>query len=1233
MYPRSFAKLRQSIAFGMYYRRTVCGIAWVLTLGTGTAAWAMPSAPAGVIETGAPSFVVMGPEALGLSSAPTDIQVLPDGRVLAVSQRELAFGDGVRWETFREADDQPPIFASVAVDRDGQIYVGANRAIARVDLDGGGRWRLVTAAKLPASAVSENTDVAYVVSLSNQWCWYGGTDAIVSWKPGQEARIIGRVGGVEQIFSLGGDVFTSMESSVGLLRLNPDGTASRVLAGDNVVSETVTCAIPFGAGQLLVGTRTAGLRLFDGKAFRGFGPAGLLNNRHRITALCAAGGDLFAAAVDTVGVVFFDREGRTVQVLGRSFDHRLARVRQLRYSPVGVLWALLDDGVARIEFPSPVSHFEPLILSGLGFAQPVRHAGLLWIVADGLSMRGAYDAFGRLDRFEDDSPPGRFVFTLQDVEGHLFASSEKGTFVYTPRGWAAAFPTIINARIGAVRPGSGLMYYVARGEYGVIRQEGDGFVARRIPAPGLGDSYNTAVDSAGTAWLELGVSKIGRINFHGNDPVLQVFGASRGLGEGWIELYVLDGIARFHWGGHVYRFDEVLRRFVDDRELVDRYPQLARAGGRPVSDSLGRLWFTNPTAPDVIDRSGARPAEIPNIGFGPTEYTPEDDGVVWMFERRHLVRYDPRFPMAPKVPLRALITSVQLPVSNRQFFSPGPALEPLGHNDNSLIIHFAAPANPFAATITFEVQLEGLGTHWVSTGTAGSAAFNQLKEGDYVFHVRPVAGGTVRGGEARLAFTVKTPWFRSTFAWIAYVVSALGMVGLAIWLSSYLQHRENVRLEHLVAKRTGELNAINAQLGRQVAETTEKSAALAASEERYRLLNAELEKRVTERTAQLEATLEQLAQSRKMEAMGQLAGGVAHDFNNVLTAMLMQIGLLSANPELSREVAGSVGQLEIMAKRAANLTRRLLTFSRQQVVQIRVIELDAVVENLLTMLRSLLPENIELIRRRPPEPLWIEGDSGLIEQVVTNLCVNSRDAMMPKGGRITIAIARVTLGEGAASANVDARPGVFVRLTVEDEGSGMDAATLQHIFEPFFTTKEMGTGLGLATVYGIAKQHHGWIEVQSEVGRGSAFHVFLPEVKAAKADAPAAAPEARKADGCILLVEDEGPVRIVAARILKKFGYRVLEAVDGEDAIRVWREHAGEIDLLFSDMVMPKGISGLDLGTRFKTERPDLKVVITSGYSVDLTSERVLSGPGVVFLAKPYFVDGLLKVLRECLES
>ena len=1197
----------------------------------------MPSAPEGAVETGAPSFVVMGPEALGLSSAPTDLHILPDGRILVVSQHEIAFGDGARWDTYLGEDDQLRIISQVAVDDEGQIYTGANDAIARIDLSNGGRWRFTEVAKVPRETVAENLDLSSVATFPNHWYWFGGTGAIVSWKPGQAATIRGNVGGVGKVFTLGKDVYASEDTSGGLFRLGAGTAPERVSAADVLVSETVTCAVPFGSDQLLVGTGSVGLKLFDGKSFRPFGQAGLLNSRRRIMDLCPAGEGFFAAAVDGVGVVFFNREGRIVQVLERSLDHRLAGVRLLRYSPLGVLWALMGDGVARVEFPSPVSHFEPLIPSGLSFAQPLRHDGRLWVIADGRAMRGVYDAYGRLERFTDDTPPGRFLFTLLDVDGHLFGGNEEGIYVYEPTGWRLALPKIVNARIGVAKSNDGGMYYIARGEYGVIRHVGDSYTAQRIPVPNLADNYGAAIDSAGIGWIELGVSRIGRFDPNGGDPKFRTFGRPDGLGDGWIEPYIIDGVARFHWGNQVFRFDDTRQVFVDDRELVAKYPQMTTAGGRPATDGLGRLWFSSKTGTQMIDRrapGGDRLTEITQVGFAPTGCTAETNGVAWMFVKRHLVRVDLRIPAPPAVPSRAMITSVQFSSGSRQIFSPGETLEPLKYADNSLVIHFAAPANPFSAPITFEVLLEGMGSHWVSTGAVGSAAFNQLKEGDYVFHVRPVTRGKIPGGEDRLGFTVRPPWFRSPLAWATYVAAAVGTFAFVVWLSSYLQHRENRRLEHLVAMRTAELNATNEHLGRQIEETTEKSAALTVSEERYRLLNSELEKRVADRTAQLEATLEQLAQARKMEAMGQLAGGVAHDFNNILTAMLMQIGLISESPGVAPEVKGGIDQLEVMAKRAASLTRRLLTFSRQQVVQIVVINVESVIDNLLQMLRSLLHENVEFIRRRSADPLWIEGDVGLIEQVITNLCVNARDAMMPLGGRLTIATERVTIDERTARLNLDARPGNFVRLVVEDDGCGMDATMLQHIFEPFFTTKEMGTGLGLATVYGIVKQHHGWIEVRSDPGKGSAFQVYLPEARRPAPTAPqAAASGARSGHECILLVEDEISVRLAAARMLKRIGYSVLEAVDGEDAIRVWSEHKQEIDLLFSDMVMPKGYSGLDLAGRFRAERPELKVVITSGYSLDLTKERLLDGPGVAFLAKPYPFDGLADVLRKIFDT
>ncbi len=812
----------------------------------------MPSAPSGQIETGAPSFVVLGPEALGLSTAPIDLELLPDGRLLVASQHEIAFGDGIRWETYRGIDDQSPILSSVAVDKDGQIYTGINGGFARIDLEAGARWHLTPVMQVPAGA--SQLAATNVAMFSANWFWYGSSDTIVAWRPGREPRIAANIGAIDRVFAFGENIYLCDQSSGKLLRLKPDKTMELVLTADILVSESVTCAIPYGSGQMLVGTASAGLKLFDGNKFRPFNALGQLTHGHRITDLCQTSEGIYAAAVDTVGIVFFDREGNTVQVTGRSLDHRLARVERLQYSREGVLWALLNDGVARIEFPSPISHFEPLLAGGLAFAKPMRHAGQLWILADGRALRGTYDASGILDRMEDDTPPGRYLFTMAEVDDQLFAANDAGIFVYEKSGWKLALPGILNARLGVARSASGGIYYVARGEYGVIRQAGQSFTAQRIPLPDLGDSYNAEVDSDGIGWIELGMTRVGRLDPNPAEPTLQIFGPGSGFADGWDEIYLLDGIARLHVANRLYRYDGVRRKFVEDRELLAQFPQLADAGGRPVTDSFGRLWYTANGTAQVLDRhsvGGKGPGKVIPVGFAPTEYTAEDDGIVWMFEKRRLARVDLRLPEPPRSPLRAVITSVEFPGSNRELFAPGAALDALDYADNSVVFHFAAPANPFGAPITFEVLLEGAGNQWISTGAVGSARFNRLKEGNYGFRVRPVTRGSTPGADARVQFTVRPPWYRTRLAWATYGIATVALFALITWFSSFLQRRENERLELLVANRTTELNATNTQLGRQIQETTEKSAALSASEERYRLLNVGLEQRVQERTAKL----------------------------------------------------------------------------------------------------------------------------------------------------------------------------------------------------------------------------------------------------------------------------------------------------------------------------------------------------------------------------------------------
>jgi signal transduction histidine kinase/HAMP domain-containing protein/ActR/RegA family two-component response regulator len=381
----------------------------------------------------------------------------------------------------------------------------------------------------------------------------------------------------------------------------------------------------------------------------------------------------------------------------------------------------------------------------------------------------------------------------------------------------------------------------------------------------------------------------------------------------------------------------------------------------------------------------------------------------------------------------------------------------------------------------------------------------------------------------------------------------------------------------------------------------------------------------------------QLRQSQKMESIGQLAAGVAHDFNNMLTVIQGHSGMLLTKSSLAPELLDGANAIYFAAERAAVLTRQLLMFSRKNVMKPQPLDLRKVISDLLKMLRRLLGETITLEFHPPAELPLVQADTGMIEQVIMNLCVNARDAM-PGGGTLTICTSPVELNDAYVQTHPEARLGVFVCLRVSDAGCGMDAATMARIFEPFFTTKEpgKGTGLGLATVYGIVKQHEGWIEVSSEVGKGSTFSVLLPASSApikALPPEPAVASAVRGGRETILVVEDEPVLRDMAQLILQDCGYRVLEAGSGLEALEVWERHAHEIDLLVTDVVMPGGMSGRQLATRLLASQPRLKVIFTSGYNVEETNTDFFRRGGAVFLQKPYTRVDLARAVRNCLDK
>jgi hypothetical protein len=379
----------------------------------------------------------------------------------------------------------------------------------------------------------------------------------------------------------------------------------------------------------------------------------------------------------------------------------------------------------------------------------------------------------------------------------------------------------------------------------------------------------------------------------------------------------------------------------------------------------------------------------------------------------------------------------------------------------------------------------------------------------------------------------------------------------------------------------------------------------------------------------------QLLQSQKMESVGRLAGGVAHDFNNLIGVITGYGDLLQRDVGPGHPAFGRVAEIRRAADRAAALTRQLLAFSRKQVLEPKVLDLNAVVADVDKMLRRLIGEDVQLVTVFGRDLGRVKADPGQMEQVIVNLAVNARDAM-PHGGKLIIETGNADLDQSYARSRPDARPGPHVMLAISDTGHGMDAETLSHMFEPFFTTKEKGkgTGLGLATVYGIVRQSGGHVMVYSEPGRGTTFKVYLPRFDEGEEPAVTTAVPEPAAPGTetILLVEDEASLRVMIREILESAGYVVLEAPTPEEAVASAGGHAGTIHLLLTDVVLPR-MSGRQVAEAVRSSRPEANVIFMSGYTDDAISHHGILEPGTHFLQKPFTTDGLLRKVRQVLDE
>jgi signal transduction histidine kinase/ligand-binding sensor domain-containing protein/CheY-like chemotaxis protein len=1159
-----------------------------------------------------------------------------DGFLWLAMENGLVRFDGVHFQTFDRNTSPALAFTDVTAlfeDSRRVLWIGTDEgAVLRL---AGGRFEEVSTFRL-------NGTVSVFFEDSQGAVWVGGGEQ-VGRISGQSLTILGTVsetvGAVTTFYEDAGGVLVG--SSKGMGRIDQDQVTA--IPGP----EGVQVALREPDGTLWLGLPTGLRRTGGGRKERVFGLADGLRSPN-ITALARdQKGGVWVGTASGIARIAGDQ----VVTMGPDplpFVDTM-RVTSLLEDVEGTMWIGTRDGglVQLRDGPFAAITKDDGLASNDVLSVLEDRQGHLWVGTDGYGLTQLIGTEGKMQWTAQEGLPGNVIWTLAEArEGGVWVGTRRGLARIhdgrvTPFEGVAGYPrgpirAILEDRQGALWLGT---------PRGLYRLKG-GTWTTFGPKNGLSSENITVLREAndGTIWIGTYDGGLNRLIGH----KFTAYTTEQGLRSNNVTAVLCDGqhvwVGTLDGGLHVVRADRALALPAKD----------GLSSGHPLqilADDRGSIWVTGERGITRFDRSDLlKVSNAQRAAATATLYDHRDGFGRWGFQglsasagiRRKdgslafasatgvvLVRPD-AFSKSPVVPLvhvlEVFADGHQLPIEEDLVLPAGV---------KQLELRYTATSLSVPSRVTFRYWLEGADADWVDAGTRRAAFYSNLPGGRYRFRVTATSSDGVESPVgAALAWRVELQFWET---WWFYGLCGVGFVVTVFQLSRFRVRRGQAReraLRTIVDERTAELS-------QEIAERRRIEASLRRS-------RAQLEDRVAERTTELRAALaqtqkdmaerrrleDQLAQVQKLESIGRLAGGVAHDINNVLTVVLSYSDLVDAGLGPSHPLQAQLRQIRKAAERASNLTHRLLAFARKQIVEPRVINLGELSLNLDGMLRRLIGEDVELLTVTSPNLWSVKADPHQIEQVLVNLAVNARDAM-PQGGTLRIETTNVVVDEAFARRHPTLKTGEHVRMSVSDTGTGMDEHVMQHMFEPFFTTKEpgKGTGLGLATCYGIVQQLGGVIYPESELGKGTIFSVFIPRVDLPAEPTPRPREMAiQRGTETVLLVEDEPLVRDIAKSALSDQGYQVLEAEHGEEALVIAREHHAEIAIVLTDVVMPK-MGGRELVAQLRRDRPSIRVLYMSGYTAAGIDEQDVVEPGTAFLRKPFALAEMLGKVREVLDT